>query len=81
MSGKFNDARAKLLELTQVYGMSEADFMKYANQEGYEMKIEKLEEFATIMAEYDYRLVAIRTHPEIRGYLRCFRWAGWLQCS
>jgi replication factor C small subunit len=65
MSGKFNDARARLLELTQVYGMSEADFMKYANQEGYEMKIEKLEEFATIMAEFDYRLVA-GAHPEIQ---------------
>jgi replication factor C small subunit len=65
MSGKFNDARAKLLELTQVYGMSEADFMKYANQEAYEMKIEKPEEIAAIMAEYDYRLVA-GAHPEIQ---------------
>src|SRR5919109_499386 len=65
MSGKFNDARAKLLELTQVYGMSEADFMKYANQEAYEMKIEKPEEFAAIMAEYDYRLVA-GAHPELQ---------------
>lgn len=65
MSGKFNDARAKLLELTQVYGMSESDFMKYANQEGYEMKMEKPEEFATIMAEYDYRLIA-GAHPEIQ---------------
>jgi replication factor C small subunit len=65
MSGKFNDARAKLLELTQVYGMSEADFMKYANQEAYEMKIEKPEEFAAIMAEYDYRLVA-GAHAEIQ---------------
>nr|MDQ4050657.1 replication factor C small subunit [Thermoproteota archaeon] len=44
MSGKFNDSRAKLLELTQVYGMSEGDFMKYANEEAYEMRIEKPEE-------------------------------------
>ena len=65
LSGKFNEARAKLLELTQVYGMSETDFMKYANQESYEMKIEKPEEFAAIMAEYDYRLVA-GAHPEIQ---------------
>ncbi|HEX7031727.1 MAG TPA: replication factor C small subunit [Nitrososphaera sp.] len=65
MSGKFNEARAKLLELTQVYGMSETDFMKYANQEGYEMKLEKPEEFAAIMAEYDYRLSA-GAHPEIQ---------------
>jgi replication factor C small subunit len=65
MSGRFNDSRAKLLELTQVYGMSEGDFMKYANQEAYEMKIEKPEEFAAIMAEYDYRLSA-GAHPEIQ---------------
>ena len=65
MSGKFNDSRAKLLELTQVYGMSEGDFMKYANQEAYEMKIEKPEEFAALMAEYDYRLTA-GAHPEIQ---------------
>src|SRR3712207_2041843 len=51
MSGKFNDSRAKLLELTQVYGMSESDFMRYANEEAYEMRIEKPEEFAAIMAE------------------------------
>ncbi len=65
ISGKFNDSRAKLLELTQVYGMSEGDFMKYANEEAYEMRIEKPEEFAAIMAEYDYRLAA-GAHPEIQ---------------
>jgi replication factor C small subunit len=65
ISGKFNESRAKLLELTQVYGMSEGDFMKYANQEAYEMEIEKPEEFAAIMAEYDYRLT-VGAHPEIQ---------------
>ncbi|MDP8888261.1 MAG: replication factor C small subunit [Thermoproteota archaeon] len=65
MSGRFNDSRAKLLELTQVYGMSEGDFMKYANEEAYKMRIEKPEEFAAIMAEYDYRLTA-GAHPEIQ---------------
>ena len=65
MSGRFNDSRAKLLELTQVYGMSEGDFMRYANKEAYEMRIEKPEEFAAIMAEYDYRLTA-GAHPEIQ---------------
>ena len=65
LAGKFNDARAKLLELTQVYGMSETDFMKYANQEAYEMKIENPEDFAAIMAEYDYRLTA-GAHPDIQ---------------
>ncbi len=65
ISGRFNDSRAKLLELTQVYGMSEGDFMKYANEEAYEMRIEKPEEFAALMAEYDYRLAA-GAHPEIQ---------------
>ena len=65
ISGKFNDARTKLLELTQVYGMSETDFMKYASQEIYDMKIEKPEELAELMAEYDYRL-ASGAHPEIQ---------------
>src|ERR687896_59059 len=65
MSGRFNDSRAKLLELTQVYGMSEGDFMRYANEEAYGMRMEKPEEFAAIMAEYDYRLVA-GAHPEIQ---------------
>jgi replication factor C small subunit len=65
LGGKFNEARAKLLELMQVYGMSETDFMKYANQEAYGMKIEKQDEFAAIMAEYDYRLAA-GAHAEIQ---------------
>ncbi len=65
MSGRFNDSRAKLLELTQVYGMSEGDFMRYANEEAYGMRMENPEEFAAIMAEYDYRLAA-GAHPEIQ---------------
>jgi replication factor C small subunit len=65
LAGKFNDARIKLMELTSVYGMSEADFLKYANQESYDMKLDNLDEFAALMAEYDYRM-AIGAHPEIQ---------------
>ena len=65
LSGKFTDARVKLLELTQVYGMSETDFMKYANQEAYTLKLERPDEFASLMAEYDFRLVS-GAHPEIQ---------------
>jgi replication factor C small subunit len=53
------------MELTSVYGMSEADFLKYANQESYDMKLDNLDEFAALMAEYDYRM-AIGAHPEIQ---------------
>jgi len=63
--GKFNDARVQLLELIQIYGLSESDFMKYANQEAYSMKIEKPDEFAVLMAEYDYRL-AVGAHSDIQ---------------
>ncbi len=65
LAGKFNESRAKLLELTQVYGMSETDFLKYASQEAYEMKLEQPGEFAAVMAEYDYRLTS-GAHPEIQ---------------
>lgn len=65
LSGKFKEARAKLLELIHVYGMSESDFLKYANQEAYDMKLERPDEFAALMAEYDYRLVS-GAHPEIQ---------------
>src|ERR687892_515278 len=63
--GKFHDARIRLFELTQVYGMSESDFLKYANQEAYDLKIDRPDEFAALMAEYDYRLVT-GAHPEIQ---------------
>jgi replication factor C small subunit len=65
LNGKFTDARVKLFELTNVYGMSENDFLKYANQEAYEMKLDRPDEFAALMAEYDYRL-AVGAHPEIQ---------------
>jgi replication factor C small subunit len=65
LAGKFNDARVKLLELMHVYGMSEGDFLKYANQEAYSIKLDRPDEFAALMAEYDYRLAA-GAHPEIQ---------------
>src|SRR6476619_5359967 len=65
ITGKFNEARIKLLELTMVYGMSEFDFLKYANQIGYSMKLSHPDEFAALMAEYDYRLTT-GAHPEIQ---------------
>jgi len=65
IAGKFNEARIKLLELTMVYAMSEFDFLKYASQIGYSMKLSHPEEFAALMAEYDHRLIT-GAHPEIQ---------------
>ncbi len=65
ISGKFNDARIKLLELTAVYGMSEFDFLKYAYEAVYSLKLAHPEEFASLIAEYDYRLTQ-GSHPDIQ---------------
>src|ERR671912_2309106 len=65
LAGKFHEARFRLFELMQVYGMSENDFLKYANQEAYDLKLDRPDEFAALMAEYDYRLVT-GAHPEIQ---------------
>jgi replication factor C small subunit len=65
LAGKFHEARFRLFELMQVYGMSENDFLKYANQEAYNLKLDRPNEFAALMAEYDYRLVT-GAHPEIQ---------------
>jgi replication factor C small subunit len=65
VSGKFNDARAKLLELTAIYGMSEFDFLKYANEAVYSLNLAHPEDFASLIAEYDYRLTH-GSHPDIQ---------------
>jgi replication factor C small subunit len=65
LSSKFNEARIKLLELLYVYGVSETDFLKYANEEIYNLNIKNSSEISSIIAEYDYRL-ANGAHPEIQ---------------
>ncbi len=65
LDSKFNDARIKLLELLYVYGVSETDFLKYANDEIYKLDIVDPYEISSIIAEYDYRL-SNGAHPEIQ---------------
>ena len=65
MAGKFNEARIKLLEITAVYGMSEFDFLKYAYEAVYALKLSHPEDFASLIAEYDYRLTH-GSHPDIQ---------------
>jgi len=65
LAGKFNEARVMLLELTQVFGMSEKDFLKYVAQEAFAMKLSDPGKFAELMAEYDYRL-SVGAHPDIQ---------------
>lgn len=65
IGSKFSEARIKLLELLYVYGVSETDFLKYANEEIYKLDLKDPYEISSIIAEYDYRL-ANGAHPEIQ---------------
>lgn len=64
LSGKFQEARTKLIELTKVYGMSERDFLRYANEEVQKQKTAS-GEVISALAECDYRLVS-GAHPDIQ---------------
>ncbi len=64
LGGKFQDARTKLIELTKVYGMSERDFLRFANEEVQSLKTQS-PELISALAECDYRLVS-GTHPDIQ---------------
>jgi replication factor C small subunit len=62
LSGKFHEARNKLVELLRLYGVSERDFLRLMNEELQEFNDPRL---FSILAEYDYRL-AIGAHPDIQ---------------
>ncbi len=64
LNGKFQDARTKLIELTKVYGMSERDFLRYANEEVQKLKTSSADVISAL-AECDYRLVS-GAHPDIQ---------------
>ncbi|HEY7572445.1 MAG TPA: replication factor C small subunit [Nitrososphaeraceae archaeon] len=65
ISGKFNESRIKLMELTTVFGISHGDFLKYAYQEIYSLKLPNPNKIAVLMAEYDFRL-ATGAHPDLQ---------------
>jgi len=65
LEGRFQDARLKLIELTKIYGMSERDFLKYANEELVKLGLSNLGEASEVMAKYDYRLV-VGSNPDIQ---------------
>lgn len=64
LSGKFQDARTRLIELTRVYGMSERDFLRFANEEVQKLKAPNAD-LISVLAECDYRLVS-GAHPDIQ---------------
>ena len=64
-NGKFEEARAILLDLIRVYGMPESDLIKYMFEDTNKLRGVDLSEVARIFAEYDYRLLQ-GAHPEIQ---------------
>ena len=62
---KFTEAREKLITLNNVYGVSEKDFLKFANEEIMKNKNENIEEIIKILAKYDYRIIQ-GANPEIQ---------------
>ena len=59
LAGNISKARENMIEVTRVYGVSESDFLKYANAALYKSDIgEKLGEMAQIVAKYDYQILS-----------------------
>jgi|TARA_B100001750_G_C15521866_1_gene612360 replication factor C small subunit len=65
INNKFKEAREKLVLLTQVYGVSEKDFLKYANEVVNKQKYNEIGQIIKILAEYDYRII-IGANPDIQ---------------
>ena len=65
INNKFKEAREKLVLLTQVYGVSEKDFLKYANEVVNKKKYNEIGQIIKILAEYDYRII-IGANPDIQ---------------
>ncbi len=65
LAGEFDESRAKMIELTRVYGIPERDFLKFANEELGNIKPDDMTTAIKILAEYDYRLVQ-GAQPELQ---------------
>ena len=65
LDGKFIESKNKFMELKHVYGMSEQDFLKYANEELSKKSIDNIEKLIELLAKYDYRII-VGANPEIQ---------------
>jgi replication factor C small subunit len=65
INGEFDGARAKMIELTRVYGVPERDFLRFANEAVNSMDVEGIADVIRILAEYDFRLVE-GAQPELQ---------------
>ena len=65
LAGDFEASRAKMVELTRVYGVPERDFLKFANEALSAKDTDNLGKAISILAEYDFRLVQ-GAQPELQ---------------
>ena len=65
LDGDFAGARAKMVELTRVYGVPERDFLRYANEALASAEPALMSKAVAILAEYDFRLVQ-GAQPELQ---------------
>jgi replication factor C small subunit len=65
LQGKYSESRKKLIELLRVYGLSEIDFLRYANESLMKLDISNIGDASVIMAKYDYRIL-VGANPEIQ---------------
>ena len=65
LDGNFDAARMKMVELTRVYGISERDFLRFANEALSSMNVDDRTGAISILAEYDFRLVQ-GSQPELQ---------------
>lgn len=65
LAGDFDEARNKMVELTRIYGIPERDFLKFANEELVNAKVDDMPGAIRILAEYDYRLIQ-GAQPELQ---------------
>lgn len=57
LSGKFENAREKMIDLVKVHGVSERDFMKLANDAVNALEPDAVGAATRILGEYDFRMV------------------------
>jgi len=65
LAGEFEASRAKMVELTRVYGVPERDFLRFANEALTASGTDELGRAISILAEYDFRLVQ-GAQPELQ---------------
>jgi len=65
LDNDFNMAREKMSALTNVYGLSEKDFLKYMNEAINRNKYKEIKELIEILAKYDYRIIT-GSNPDIQ---------------